>query len=204
MQTYMKSAMPYHGVPNPLLRRACKEAFATANLETSGRWQALVLELWRTARFREERYAALLLAGDKRARAFQTPATMKMYEELIVTGAWWDYVDDVAAHRIGPILKDYPAPMRRKMLAWSKCENLWKRRSSIICQLGFKRDTDLQLLYACIEPSLGSPEFFLRKAIGWALRQYAKTDRAEVRRYVRLNADRLSPLSRREALKHID
>ncbi len=204
MQAYMKSAMPYHGVPNPLLRRACKEVFATANLETSARWQALVLELWRTARFREERYAALLLAGDKRARAFQTPATMKMYEELVVTGAWWDYVDDVAAHRIGPILKVYPAPMRRKMLAWSKCENLWKRRSSIICQLGFKRDTDLQLLYACIEPSLGSPEFFLRKAIGWALRQYAKTDRAEVRRYVRLNADRLSPLSRREALKHID
>jgi 3-methyladenine DNA glycosylase AlkD len=126
-----------------------------------------------------------------------------MYEELVLTGAWWDYVDDVAAHRIGPILREYPAPIRRKMLAWSKCDNMWKRRSAVICQLGFKQDTDLQLLYACIEPSLGSREFFLRKAIGWALRQYARTDAAEVKRYVRLNEDRLSPLSRREALKNV-
>jgi len=59
---------------------------------------------------------------------------MKMYGELIVTGAWWDYVDDIASHRIGPILKDYPAPTRRKMLSWSKSGNLWKRRTAILCQ----------------------------------------------------------------------
>ncbi len=81
---------------------------------------------------------------------------MKMYEELIVTGAWWDYVDDIASHRVGPILRDHPATMRRKMLSWSKSPDLWKRRTSIICQLGFKEATDLELLYACIEPSLGS------------------------------------------------
>jgi 3-methyladenine DNA glycosylase AlkD len=203
MQAYMKSKMPYHGVPTPLLRRVCKEIFISANVGTSAKWQVLVLDLWRNARFREERYAALLLAGDKRARAFQTPRTMSMYEELIVTGAWWDYVDDVASHRIGPILKEHPAPMRRKMLAWSKCSNIWKRRSSIICQLGFKQNTDLELLYACIEPSLGSREFFLQKAIGWALRQYAWTEPAEIKRYVSLNRDRLSALSRREALKNL-
>ena len=128
---------------------------------------------------------------------------MKMYEELIVTGAWWDYVDDIASHRVGPILKDYPAPMRRKMLVWSRSSNLWKRRTAIICQLGFKEETDLQLLYACIEPSLGSREFFLRKAIGWALRQYAWTDCAAIKKYVRLNRTRLSALSSREALKNI-
>jgi 3-methyladenine DNA glycosylase AlkD len=129
---------------------------------------------------------------------------MKMYEELIVTGAWWDYVDDIASHRVGPILKGYPAPMRRKMLAWSKSSNLWKRRTAILCQLGFKEETDLKLLYACIEPSLASQEFFLRKAIGWALRQYAWTDGAEIKKYVRLNRNRLSALSAREALKNID
>jgi len=203
MRAYMKSAMPYHGVPNPLLRRVCKQVFANADLATSPGWQALVLELWRNARFREERYAALLLAGDRRARAFQTPGTLRMYEELVVTGAWWDYVDDVASRRIGPILRDHPLPMRRKMLAWSKCADMWKRRSSIICQLGFKHETDLDLLYACIEPSLGSREFFLQKAIGWALRQYAWVDGAEVKRYVRLNQARLSALSRREALKNL-
>jgi hypothetical protein len=72
----------------------------------------------RDARFREERYAALFLAGDKRWRSFQTLAAMKMYEEMIVSGAWWDYVDDIASHRVGPLLRDYPAPMRRRMLSW--------------------------------------------------------------------------------------
>jgi len=99
------------------------------------------------------------------------PSAMKMYEELIVTGAWWDYVDDIASHRVGPILRRHPAPMRRKMRSWSR--------------------------------SLDSGEFFLRKAIGWALRQYAWTDAAEIDRYVRLNGSRLSALSRREALKNI-
>jgi 3-methyladenine DNA glycosylase AlkD len=93
--------------------------------------------------------------------------------------------------------------MRRKMLSWSKSNDMWKRRTSIICQLGCKAKTDLELLYACIEPSLTSREFFLQKAIGWALRQHAWTDAAEVRRYVRLNNDRLSALSRREALKNL-
>jgi 3-methyladenine DNA glycosylase AlkD len=93
--------------------------------------------------------------------------------------------------------------MRRKMLSWSRSNNLWKRRTAIICQLGFKAETDLQLLYACIEPSMGSREFFLQKAIGWALRQYAWTDGAEIEKYVRLNRKRLSALSSREALKNI-
>jgi 3-methyladenine DNA glycosylase AlkD len=203
MQAYMKSALPYHGVPTPLLRKVCKVVFADLQFATATQWQTQVLEIWRGARFREERYAALYLAGDKRWRQFQTTSAMKMYEELIVTGAWWDYVDDIASHRVGPILSDYPAIMRRKMLAWRKSGNLWKRRTSIICQLGFKAETDLELLYSCIEPSLASREFFLQKAIGWALRQYAWTDAAEIQKYVRRNRARLSALSCREALKNI-
>lgn len=203
MQAYMKSTMAYHGVPTPLLRQICKELFADIQFESAADWQAQVLDLWRNARFREERYAAMGLAGHKQARDFQTPAAMKMYEELIVTGAWWDYVDDIASHRVGPILRDHPVPMRRKLLSWSTSKDMWKRRTSIICQLGFKEATDLDLLYACIEPSLGSREFFLQKAIGWALRQYAWTDGAEVKRYVRLNNTRLSALSRREAMKNL-
>jgi 3-methyladenine DNA glycosylase AlkD len=204
MQAYMKSAMPYHGVPTPLLRQVCKTIFADVQYTKIQEWQAQVLSLWHTARFREERHAALYLAADKRWQAFQIPATMNMYEELIVTGAWWDYVDDIASRRIGPILRCHPGPMRRKMLSWSRSNDLWKRRTSIICQLGFKSDTDLGLLYACIEPSLGSQEFFLRKAIGWALRQHAWTDAAEIKRYVRLNRTRLSALSCREALKNLN
>jgi 3-methyladenine DNA glycosylase AlkD len=203
MRAYMKSAMPYHGVPTPLLRQVLRTVFADVQFRSSSQWRAQVLDLWRNARFREERYAALHLAGHKLARPFQTPAAMQLYEELIVTGAWWDYVDDVAAHRVGPILREHPVAMRRRMLSWSRSRDLWKRRTAIICQLGFKAHTDLELLYACIEPSLDSQEFFLRKAIGWALRQYAWTDPAEIRRYVRTHRERLSNLSRREALKNL-
>jgi 3-methyladenine DNA glycosylase AlkD len=203
MQAYMKSAMPYHGVQTVLLRQACKELFANLQLSSRAFWQTTVLDLWRGATHREERYAAIALTGMKRCAPFQTPAAMALYEEMIVTGAWWDYVDEIAANRVGPILRGHPAPIKKKMLAWSKCENVWKRRTSILCQLRFEKKTDLDLLYACIEPSLDSKELFLRKAIGWALRQYAWTDPREIRRYVREQKGRLSGLSQREALKNI-
>jgi 3-methyladenine DNA glycosylase AlkD len=202
-QAYMKSAMPYRGVATPLLRATCRKIFADIELPSPDVWRDYVLALWRGAKFREERYAAIELTGHKLARPFQAPAVMPLYEEIIVTGAWWDYVDVVASQRVGAILRDYPAPMKKKMLAWSKSPNLWKRRTAIICQLGFKRETDLDLLYACIEPSLESTEFFLRKAIGWALRQYAWTDPAEVKRYAEKNLARLSSLSMREALRNV-
>jgi 3-methyladenine DNA glycosylase AlkD len=93
--------------------------------------------------------------------------------------------------------------MRKTMLAWSRCPDMWKRRVSIICQLKRREETDLDLLYACIEPSIASKEFFLRKAIGWALREVAWTNPEEVIRYVSQNESRLSGLSQREALKNV-
>jgi len=203
MQAYTKSAMPYHGVNAPLMRSTCRRLFADLEFSTEKVWRTHVLEIWRGATHREERYAAIELTGHKRAMPFQTPAAMPLYEEIIVTGAWWDLVDGVASHNVGWILRDHPKLMRRMMLDWSKSRDMWKRRTSIICQLGFKKRTDLDLLYRCIEPSLDSEEFFLRKAIGWALRQYAWTDPAEVKRYVRRNEARLSGLSKREALKNL-
>jgi 3-methyladenine DNA glycosylase AlkD len=203
MQAYMKSTMPYHGVAAVPLRAACKLLFATCAWPTAEAWRNDVLALWRGAQFREERYAAMELCGHRRARDFQTLDALLMYEELIVSGAWWDYVDALASHRLGTLLQQDPKPMHRAMLQWRRSDDLWKRRSSIICQLRFKEDTDLELLYSCIEPSLDSREFFLRKAIGWALRQYAWTDPEEILRYVHAHRDRLSPLSQREALKNV-
>jgi 3-methyladenine DNA glycosylase AlkD len=203
MRAYMKSAMPYHGVSAPVMRRTCREVFATHAVVDAETWRADVLATWRGARFREERYAAIELTGDRRARPFQTLDALAMYEELIVTGAWWDYVDSLASHRIGALLPAYPKPMRRTLRAWSRDADMWKRRTSILVQLGFKDTTDLDLLYACIAPSLSSREFFLQKAIGWALRQYAWTDPVEVERYVREQGASLAPLSRREAMKNI-
>ncbi|MEQ1946375.1 MAG: DNA alkylation repair protein [Bryobacteraceae bacterium] len=203
MQAYMKSVMPFYGIQAPERRMICKRAFVEFPLGSVDEWQSTALRMWREARFREERYAAMELTGYRAYRPFQTLQTLPMYEEMIVTGAWWDFVDVIAKERLGLLLERYPTPMRKKMLVWSRSTNLWKRRSAILCQLGFKKKTDLALLYACIEPSLSSKEFFLQKAIGWALRQYAWTDPAEVQRYVRENGESLSALSRREALKNV-
>lgn len=203
MQAYMKSAMPYLGVSAVPLAAACKAVFADLAYAGSADWQADVLAIWRGARFREERYAAIALTGIRAARPFQHMAALPMYEEMIVTGAWWDYVDTIAGQRLLALLRNAPAPMKQAMRAWAVDADMWKRRSAILCQLNARAETDLDLLYACMAPSLGAKDFFLRKAIGWALRQYARTDPAEVLRYVRAHEAELSPLSKREALKHV-
>jgi 3-methyladenine DNA glycosylase AlkD len=203
MQAYMKSAMPFYGVPTALRRQVCRRAFAAHPLDGFERWQATVLALWRQARHREERYAAIDLAGDRRYAAHQDLRTLPMYEELVATGAWWDLVDPVATHRLGTLLERDPAAMSPVMRAWARDQDLWKRRSAILCQVRRKAATDRSLLYDCIAPNLDERSFWIRKAIGWALREYARTDPAEVARYVEGAGDALSPLSRREALKHV-
>ena len=203
MQAYMKSSMRYHGVTAPVLKATIREVFADYAPRNAKAWRADVLELWQNAKFREERYAAIALSGHHAARPFQTLEALPMYEEMIVSGAWWDYVDALAESRVGGLLLSYPKEMRKTMLAWSKCPDMWKRRVSIICQLKRREETDLELLYACIEPSIDSKEFFLRKAIGWALREVAWTNPEETIRYVKENEDRLSGLSQREALKNV-
>lgn len=200
MQAYMKSALPYRGVPAPALRRLCRELFTMHPFESFTDWRGAAVELWRSATHREERYAAIALTGAPLYRAFQTLETLPMYEEFIVSGAWWDYVDEVA-HRFPLLLERHPREMKRTMRAWARDEDVWKRRGAILCQLLRKRETDLALLWDCIEPSLARPEFWLRKAIGWALRDLAKSRPEEVLRYVKRERRRLSPLSKREALK---
>ena len=203
MQAYMKSAMPYRGVSAPALKQLCRNTFKAYPLDTAAVWSGVVLELWREAKFREERYAAVLLTQARPYREFLTFSSVPMFEEMIVTGAWWDVVDTLAGDNLGAILRAEPRRMKSLMRRWARDADMWKRRSAILCQLKFKRDTDLRLLYDCIEPNLSHKDFFIRKAIGWALRQYAWTDPKEVKRYVKANKDRLSPLSVREALKNV-
>ena len=204
MQAYMKSAMPYLGVSSVPFRKTVKPLFRELEFESYEAWRDQVLELWNGAKFREERYAALELTKARGGIPFQTVESLALYEELVVTGAWWDFVDDVATHRIRELLKLHRAPITKAMLQWSRSDDMWKRRSAIICQVGLRKATDLELLYSTIEPALASKEFFLRKAIGWALRDYAWTDPDEIVRYVREHEARLSGLSRREALKNVD
>ena len=203
MQRYMKSSMPFLGVPAPVLRRTCSSVYEDEDFRDAGTWSSAALSVWRGARYREVRYAAVHFTGDRRARPFQAMDALPMYEEMIMTGAWWDTVDDIATHRLGDLLRRQPAPMKRIMRQWSRSDDLWKRRSAILAQLSFGTSTDTQLLYDCIAPSLSSREFFLRKAIGWVLRQLAWHEPRAVLRYVAEHAQELSPLSRREALKNL-
>ena len=204
MQAYMKSELPFRGVQAAGVRDVQREVFAAHPLGGFDDWRDTVLELWRHARFREERYAAIGLTGHRlyREHALSLDA-LPLFEELIVDGAWWDLVDIVAARRIGPLLLEHPAELAPELRRWSRDGDRWRRRTSIICQLGAKNATDVQLLRDCIEANAADRDFFVRKAIGWALREYSKADGPWVRRYVREHQE-LSPLSRREALKWLE
>jgi len=203
MQAYMKSAMPYRGVPTQARRKLARGVFAARPVTDRGSWEATVRELWDGATYREERYVAIDLTGVRAARAWQDPETVPLHEHMIVTGAWWDYVDDVAIHRLGPILRAYPNEMTDLLRRWAADGDRWRRRSAVIAQVGSKSATDTELLAVAIDANLDDPDFFLRKGIGWALREHAKTDPEWVRSYIDSNTTRISQLSRREALKHI-
>lgn len=131
---------------------------------------------------------------------------MPLYRYLIETGAWWDFVDEIAARRVGPILRTHPETEADRMRSWASADTLWVRRAAILSQLSSKDQTDRQLLLDCITPNLADREFFVRKAIGWSLRQYAHCGPLAadwVRRTVDQLGPGLSPLSRREALKNL-
>jgi 3-methyladenine DNA glycosylase AlkD len=198
MQAYMKSEMPFLGVQKPARTALAREVFIPLDFDT---WRATVLTLWREATYREERYMALALAGDRRYREHRTMAALPLFDELIVTGAWWDFVDEVAAGMLGELLDRDGAALAPVLRRWAHDDVMWRRRAAIVCQVRRKERTDLALLYDCIEPSRGEREFFLRKGIGWALRAYAWVDPDEIERYCATHE--LSALSRREALRNI-
>lgn len=199
MQAYMKSTMPYLGVTAPILKHAMSVLAKQYPPEDAAGWHDTALALFREATYREEWYAALNLAGRTRYR-FE-PSSLPLFEEFVVAGAWWDIVDE-SSHGIGDILERHREEVTPILRSWTSDPVLWKRRVSIICQLGHRGDTDLGLLRAAIEANLDDKDFFIRKAIGWALREYAKHDMLWVVDYVERLGTRLSPLSRREALKH--
>ncbi|GAA4354522.1 DNA alkylation repair protein [Angustibacter luteus] len=199
MQRYMKSEMPYLGVRMPVLRGVVRETTRAAP-PVLQEIQAAASTLWREADYREERYAATALTG--LGPAVGQLELLPLHTEMITTGAWWDHVDEVS-QRVGATLAAHPDVVRPLVVSWTTDDDRWLRRASIICQLGRKGSTDLALLTVAIDANLDDREFFIRKAIGWALRQYARTDPDWVRRFVVERDEQLSPLSRREALKHL-
>jgi 3-methyladenine DNA glycosylase AlkD len=202
-QRYMRSALPYRGLTSPQLKATLRPLLAAYAPTSREAWEATVRELWDRASFREEWYAAIALVRHRAARAWLDPASMPLLRHLVVTGAWWDVVDDVATHPLGDTLSRHRAEVTPLLRGWAVEDDVWLRRAAIICQVGDGDATDVDLLRHAIEANLDDPTFWIRKAIGWALRDRARTDpgwvRAEVDRY----GERLSGLSRREATKHL-
>jgi 3-methyladenine DNA glycosylase AlkD len=202
MRAYMKSAMRYRGVASPGVKAIVGRLVAEHGFRDRDAWLAAALRLWREAEFREERYVALGVLGHRRYAHWRNPSLLPVYEELIRTGAWWDFVDVIASRHVGPMLLAERGTVTPTMRTWSTSSDMWLRRSSIICQLGAKDALDLDLLIDAIDANIADREFFIRKAIGWALRQHARVDPDWVRGFVEDHPE-LSGLSRREATKHL-
>ncbi len=204
-QRYMKSAMPYLGRTMPEVRRTVRTTVPAHPLPNRPTWLTVVATLWDEATHREHRYAAIGVLRHRSYRDWLVPdeALLSLLRHLITTGAWWDLVDELS-HVAGSLLASDRTTMTAVLQEWSRDPDLWLRRVSIIAQLGARTSTDVELLGYAIEGSIDDPDFFARKAIGWALREYSKTDAAWVRGYVAAQASRLSPLSRREALKWLE
>ena len=202
MQAYMKSTLPFRGVPKPVRVRVLRPVLAAHPVTDRGVWEATIRRLYDDAHYREERYAALAVLDVRAARAWRDPDLVPLLEHLVVTGAWWDLVDDVAGHQVAPLLAAHPDVLAPLVRGWARCDDLWLRRTAILSQLGRGLGTDRELLTDVIEANAGSGEFFHRKAIGWALRDLAWKDPDWVRTFVDAHPG-LSPLSRREALKHL-
>ncbi len=200
MAAYMKTAMPFYGIQKndrvPVYREI-KKRFAPSN--RSG-YERGILALW-SLPHREEKYAAIeyammwpRLIGSK---------SLRVYERMIREGAWWDLVDGIAAHLVGGALQQERDIVRPLMDKWIEDTNLWIRRSAILSHLRHKRDTDWdQLSRHCLQCA-GESEFFMRKAIGWALREYSKSNPEAVETFLKDHKNRLSGLSIREGSKHL-
>lgn len=201
MAAYMKHHFAFYGVKKPQREALLRSLVKETPLRSADELFTVVDELWRGV-YREEQYSALWLLH--RYKKFLSFGDLDKIRRLIVEKSWWDSVDDLAAHSVGTIVLLNRSEGTAAMVDWSKSQNLWLRRSALIHQLKYKDLTDAEFLFACCERLCGEKDFFIRKAIGWALREYAKTNPQGVRSFVQDTGDRLSGLSKREALRRLD
>jgi 3-methyladenine DNA glycosylase AlkD len=198
MKKYMRDQFDYLGIKTPENVALQKEFYAQYGLPHLSALDQILRDLWALPQ-REFQYVAVGLLGKF---VKQLPAEfIETIEYLIVTKSWWDTVDSIAGGIVGTHFQRYPAIRKKYLARWRKSDNFWLRRTTILFQLNYKKETDFELLCDLIHENLDSKEFFINKAMGWALRQYARIDPKAVKKFVK--STQLHPLSRREALKHL-
>ena len=199
MKKYMRDQFEYLGIKTPQSVALQKEFYSPNGLPEIADLDPILRDLWALPQ-REFQYVAVGLLG--RCEQKIPARFIRTIEYLITTKSWWDTVDSLAGGTVGMHFRRFPEVREQYLPKWRASRNFWLRRTTILFQLGYKQDTDFDLLCDIIRENLGSQEFFINKAIGWALRQYARVDPKAVKKFVNTTRE-LHPLSRREALKHL-
>lgn len=199
MAAYMHDRFPFLGVTSPGRRSAAKGFVAAGKVASADDLLDAAEALWEECE-REFQYVAVDLLR-RWVRTLNAGALARV-ESLVRARSWWDTVDALATNVIGPLVAAHPE-LIRSMDDWIGDDDIWIARSAILHQLKYRDDTDVDRLFDYVDRRSGDTEFFIRKACGWALREYAKTDPDAVWNYVDDRGDRLSTLTRREALKHL-
>ena len=199
MKKYMRDQFEYLGIKTPQNIALQKEFFQEEGLPALPELDSVLRDLWSLPQ-REFQYVAVGLLGKFQK---QIPASfIKAIEHMLTTKSWWDTVDSIAGGPVGVHFQRFPEVREKYLAKWRVSKNFWLRRTAILFQLNYKKETDFDLLCEIIRENLNSKEFFINKAIGWSLRQYARVDPKAVKKFV--NATPLHPLSRREAMKHLE
>jgi 3-methyladenine DNA glycosylase AlkD len=198
MVKYMKNKFEYFGIKSPLRKEISKSFLTKNHLPDQHEVFKIVNELWAQPQ-RELQYFAMAML---QKYTLTSPADwIDLYEKLIIQKSWWDTVDGLAAWNVGDHFLKFPEQISPYTNNWMDSENMWLQRTCLIFQLRYKDQTDFELLKSFIIPLSSSKEFFIRKAIGWALRQYSKTNPLVVKEFVKEHP--LSNLSYREAIRLI-
>lgn len=198
MAAYMRDQFPFLGIPAPVQKALSRDVVTGLGRPTEADLREVARRCWDLPE-REYQYFA---CGWLRRHARECSAGfLPTARFLITTKAWWDTVDALAAHLVGPMVARHPE-LAETMDAWVVEDDKWLVRTAILHQLTYKEATDPRRLFHYCAVQAGHPNFFIRKAIGWALREYAKTAPGEVRAFVHAHATRLSALSVREALRN--
>jgi 3-methyladenine DNA glycosylase AlkD len=195
---YMRNQFEYFGMETKIWRQIMKTHLKANPLPAYSELPAIVNELWQLPE-REYQYAAVEIMG-KEKKLWQ-PDIIELVEYCLVHKSWWDSVDHIASELTGDYFKLFPEQVKPVTGRWNKSPNIWLQRSSIMFQKFYKKETDTALLAKYIHNLGASKEFFVQKAIGWALREYSYVNPAWVKQFVAAN--NLSALSSREALKRI-
>ena len=199
MAKYMRNHFLFFGIKTKDRREILKRIWKENHIEVANNPREIALALFKLPE-REFHYCAIEIVI-KLLKNKYLKEDIQLIEFLITTHSWWDSVDTISKYILGEYLSEYQFETNKTIERFSNSESLWLNRSALLFQLGYKQKTNFDLLKSECEKHKNSTEFFIQKAIGWALREYAKTNPQEVINY--LNNSNLKKLSQKEAKKHI-